>query len=404
MEFEFSEEQEIFRRSVREFCRKKVVQAMPSMESEGKIPDDVIRGMAELGLIMMPVSQEYGGMGADAVTTGIAGEEIARADVSCALAVFFLVQAAWGYIMDKYGKPDAKKEILPKAAKGRAFLGIATTEPLAGSDLASIRTTAVKKGSMYLLNGEKIYTSGTREVTEQLDEGGGFLTLAKTDPDRGTRGMTLFYIPINEVKGEVKTTLFKEFGRRGISTGGFSMKDVEVPEDYVVGEVNKGFHIAMEGFDFARSLISVVCVGAAMSSIDMVINYVKQRLVFGQPLAKFQNVQFKIAENYAKLDAVRLLGYRALWMYDKEQKEGKFSRFEVTKVAAEAKMLAPVIAFEAINEVLQFFGGFGYTIDCPVQYALRGVRSYWWAEGAVEVMKMIVARELIGRDYVSARP
>ncbi len=403
MDFDFTEEQELFRKSLREYCQKNLAPRLFEIEEGGRIPLDVIEGLASIGVLAMTVSPEKGGAGADAVTAGIAGEEIGRADISCATAVFYLVPAAWGYIFDKYGDPELSKKVLSKVVKGRAFLGIATTEPAAGSDLANINMTAVKKGSSYILNGEKLYTSGVREVMELLPEGGGFLTLAKTDPSKGTRGMSLFYVPIKEVSGEVSVTYLKEFGRKGISTGGFSLKDVEVPEENMVGPENRGFYICMEGFDFARSIISVVCCGAAMSALEMAMDYIKQRNVFGNPLAKYEGVQFKLAENYAKLDAVRLLGYKALWMFDKEQREGRFTRFEVTKVAAEAKMLAPWVAFDAINDAMQWYGAYGYMAECPLQIALRGVRSYMWAEGATEIMKIIVARELLGKEYIAYR-
>ncbi len=403
MDFDFSEEQELFRKSLREYCQKNLAPRVLEIEEDGRIPNDIIEGLANIGVLVMTASLEKGGAGADAVTAGIAGEEIGRADISCATAVFYLVPAAWGYIFDKYGDPELSKKVLSKVAKGKAFIGIATTEPAAGSDLANIRMTAVKKGSTYILNGEKLYTSGVREVMEFLPEGGGFLTLAKTDPSKGTRGMSLFYVPLKEVSGEVSITYLKEMGRKGISTGGFSLKDVEIPEENMIGSENRGFYICMEGFDFARSIISVVCCGVAMSALEMVMDYIKQRDVFGNPLAKYEGVQFKLAENYAKLDAVRLLGYKALWMFDKEQKEGKFTRFEVTRVAAEAKMLAPWVAFEAINDAMQWYGAYGYMAECPLQIALRGIRSYMWAEGATEIMKIIVARELLGREYTAYR-
>ncbi|MCS7135588.1 MAG: acyl-CoA dehydrogenase family protein [Nitrososphaerota archaeon] len=403
MDFDFTEEQELFRKSVREYCQKNLASRLLDIEEGGRIPQEIIEGLASIGVLAMTVSPEKGGAGADAVTAGIAGEEIGRADVSCATAVFYLVPAAWGYIFDKYGDPELSKKVLSKVTKGRAFVGIATTEPAAGSDLANIRMTAVKKGSTYILNGEKLYTSGVKEVMELLPEGGGFLTLAKTDPSKGARGMSLFYVPIKEVSGEVSVTYLKEMGRKGISTGGFSLKDVEIPEENMVGPENRGFYICMEGFDFARSIISVVCCGAAMAALEMVMDYIKQRNVFGNPLAKYEGVQFKLAENYAKLDAVRLLGYRALWMFDKEQREGRFTRFEVTKAAAEAKMLAPWVAFDAINDAMQWYGAYGYMAECPLQIALRGVRSYMWAEGATEIMKIIVARELLGKEYIAYR-
>ena len=245
-----------------------------------------------------------------------------------------------------------------------------------------------------------MYISGIRETMEQMPEGGGYLTLAKTEPAQGTRGMSLFYVPLNKNPG-LSVTYIEEMGRKGMSAGGFLMKDVRVPVDCRLGEENKGFYQAMEGFDYARAVIAAVCVGATMAALEAGIEYIKQRKAFNQPIARFEAIQFKLAEDYARIDAVRLLTYRALWMLDQEAQNKTFSRFEVSKAIAEAKMLAPVTAFEAINDVLQWFGAYGYTLDCPIEMALRGVRSYMLAEGTTEVMKMIVARELLGKEYTA---
>jgi acyl-CoA dehydrogenase len=158
----------------------------------------------------------------------------------------------------------------------------------------------------------------------------------------------------------------------------------------------------MEGFDYARAIISIVCCGAAMSSLEQAMDYIKMRSAFGQPIGRFEGIQFKLSEHWARLDALRLLGYKALWAYGKEQ-DKSYSRFEVTRLCAEAKMLAPKFAFEAINDAIQWFGAFGYTTECPLELALKGVRSYYWAEGSLEIMKIIVARELLGKEYVAYR-
>ena len=214
--------------------------------------------------------------------------------------------------------------------------------------------------------------------------------------------MSFFFVPFNDVPG-LSPSYLEEMGRRGMSAGGFLMKDVHIPKENLLGDENKGFYYAMEGFDYARAIIAAVCCGAAMASLEAGIDYIKQRKAFGEPIARYEGIQFKLAEDYARLDAVRLLAYRALWMYDQEQRNKAFGRFEVSKAIAEAKMLAPVVAFETINDVLQWFGAFGYTLDCPIEMALRGVRSYTLAEGSTEIMKMIVARELLGKDFVASR-
>ena len=402
MDFNFNPEQELFRKTVREFCRKEIAPHSREMERQARMPDSIIRGLAKMGLFGLSIPREFGGSDADAISAGIAGEEIGRADLSCATAVLYLVPVSWSNVFAKYGTPELKKLALPKIASGKGFLGIATTEAGVGSDLANMTTTAKRVGNEYVLNGEKMYISGIREAAEQMPDGSGYLVLAKTDPEKGARGMSFFYVPFNETKG-LSLSYLEEMGRRGMSAGGFLMKDVRIPADYRLGEENKGFYYAMEGFDYARAIIAAVCVGAAMASLEAGLEYIKQRKAFGEPIGRYEGVQFKLAEDYARVDAVRLLTYRALWMFEQERHNHAFSRFEVSKAIAEAKMLAPVIAFETINDVLQWFGAFGYTLDCPIEMGLRGVRSYMLAEGSTEIMKMIVARELLGKEFVAHR-
>lgn len=401
MDFSWTEEQKLIRKTVREFGKRQIRPRLMELEKNERIPDEIIRSMAKLGLLGMTVSSEYGGASADALTVGIVAEEIARADISCAIPTYFLVQAAWGHILNKYGTKEVKEAVLPQVTKGTAFLGIAATESDVGSDLANMVTTAKKMGGKYIINGEKTYISGVKEVVSQLPDGGGHLTLVRTDIGRGTRGMSLFFIPLKTKIG-ITTSLLEDWGRTGISSGGFFMDNVEIPESYRVGEENKGFYISMEGFDYARAIISVVCCGVAMSALEQSMEYIKQRHAFGEPIGRFEGVQLKLAEHYAKLDALKLLSYKALWMYINEQ-NNKCDRFEVTKTCAEAKLLAPHAAFTAINDAIQWFGAFGYTKECPLNLALRGVRSYYWAEGAREIMGIIVARELLGNEFVAYR-
>jgi len=404
LNFEFTDEQNMMKETVREFGKKEIEPIVRNMENDGQIPDKVIKGLAELGLLGITASQHYGGIEADPITVGVIAEELARADISCAIPTFYLVQAAWGYVLNKYGNDETKKAIFPNVTQGSAFLGIGSTEPDAGSDVARIRTTAKKSGDIYVLNGEKMFISGPGEVRDQLPRGGGYLTLAKTDVKApGAKGISMFFVPLAKDTKGVSYTILEDWGRRGISTGGYAMENVEIPKDYLVGEENKGFYIAMEGFEYARAIISVVSCGAAMSALTHAMEYMKTRKAFGHAIGKFEGVQFKLAEHWAKLDAIRLLGYKALWMLDKYHKKEAFNRFDIARITSEAKLLAPVAAFDAVNDAVQWFGAFGYTTECPLDLALRGVRSYYWAEGALEIQKIIIARELLGKEFVAYR-
>lgn len=401
LNFEFSDEQKMIRESVRDFAKNELAPNVRKMDTDGRIPESIISGLANLGVLGMTAPSEIGGQDADPVTAGIVAEELARGDIGCATPTFFLVQAAWGHVFAKYGDKKLLKEVFPKVTQGRGFIGIASTEPDCGSDVSAIKTIAKKNGKKWILNGEKMFISGVGEITKQLPDGGGYVAVVKTDPSKGAKGISLMYIPIKGVKG-VTPTILEDWGRRGISTGGFALEDVELPENYLIGEENKGFYLAMQGFDYARAIISLVCCGAAMSCLEQAMEYLKIRKAFGTPIARYEGIQFPLAENWSKLEAARLLGYNALWAYGKELK-GEGTRKETTKLCAMAKTVAVPLAFEAINDAIQWFGAFGYTTECPLELSLRAVRSYYWAEGSREIMRIIVGRELLGKEFVATR-
>ncbi len=398
VDYKFSEEQELFRESIKEFCASEIVPKTESLVGAKQMPEDIIKALAKFELLGMIIDPNYGGLGSDVVTAGIAAEELARADISCAIPVLFLVETSWGHLLDKYGTEEAKKEILQKVIKGERFIGIASTESDIGSDLGSMKTKISKKGNKYIINGEKMYISG---VAEAMKYGGGHVTLAKMAPELGTRGMCMFYLPLKDTPG-ITPTYVEDIGREGISCGGFDIKNVEIPKHYLIGEENKGFYIVHEGYELARGLIALVCAGAASKALENGIAYIKERKAFGRPIGKYEGIQFKLADHYVRIQALRELAYKALWTYDQEI-QGKASRFEVSMAIALAKSVAPLWAFDAINDVMQWQGAFGYTKECEDQKAWRGVRSFTLAEGSSEIMKLIIARELLGKEFLAYR-
>lgn len=402
MDFTFSKEQEMIRKDIREFSKNEIAPKVADIDKQGAIPNEIIKAMAKISILCMSVDEKYGGLYADPVTVGIVAEELAKGDISCAIPTFFLVQEAWGNILDRHGTLEAKEAILPDASKGDAFLGIAATEPEAGSDLVGMSTLAKRVDDGYVINGGKLFISGVKEVMTQMPKGGGYVTLAKTDTKKGAKGMSLFYLPLSSAEG-VSTTSFEDWGRRGISAGGFMLNDVKIPKEYLIGKENRGFYITMEGFDYARALIALVCCGAAISAMEEAMEYIKERKAFGWPIGKYGTVQMRLAEHWSKIQSVRLLAYEALWAVDREFTQKGGNRFETTMKCAQAKLLAPQYAFEAINDSIQFFGAFGYTTGCDLALALKGVRSYYWAEGTREIMAMIVGRELLGKEFVTYR-
>jgi len=374
------------------------------MDSNQRIPREIIRGMADLGLLLMTIPEEHGGTGADWVTTCIAAEELGYADISIAVPVFFLVEASWGFVVDRYCTEQVREEYVKKAVKGDGFVGIATTEAGGGSDVANVKSTGKKEGEFWILNGEKLYISGTEEAKEM---GGGYFVLARTapppTPEKHHLGMTAFFLPINAPGVEI-VKRFDDMGRMAISTGGFVMNNVKIPDSYKIGEEGKGFYLTMEGFDAARLLIGATCLGAAKRALELGMDYIKERTAFGRPIGKFEGIQFELADDWAELEALRSLVYRTAWMMDKKYQEGKFSAREVSKYISACKLKVPSFAFEVFKHVMLWFGAYGYTKECPLEMGLRGVMSYViGAEGALNIQRIIIARELLGREYIPYR-
>jgi acyl-CoA dehydrogenase len=401
MHFGWTDEQQMWRRAVREFAQEKIAPRSREIDSGAQIPPDIIKGMAQMGLLAPTVSEQYGGQGMDITMAAIAAEELGRAEISLALPVLYLVQASWGYILDRYASASLKQEILPRVTAGKAFLGIATTEPGGGSDIeGATRCKAERTADGWLLNGEKMYISG---IKEELALGGCHMTLVRTDPQAGHRGFTFFAVPLKD-NPHVTTTLVEDWGRQGISTGGFHMENLPLPDVNRIGEVNRGFYYAMEGFTLARILIGATCVGAAETALQMGVDYIRQRKAFGKPLATYQGISFPAAERFTDIESARLLTYKAAWMADELYARNGFKHKEVALVAAMAKLRAPVMAFETFNEVANWLGAMGYTKEYPIEMGIRGVRSYSiGAEGAMNIMRIIIARELIGAEYTGLR-
>ncbi|RLF36256.1 MAG: acyl-CoA dehydrogenase [Thermoplasmata archaeon] len=398
MDFSWTDEQMLWRKTVHDFAQKKIKPRVREIDSNKKIPKEIIRDMAKLGLLAPTVPQEYGGSGVDWTMACIAAEELGRADISLAIPVLYLVETAWGYILSRYGTNRVKEEYLPKVTSGDAFCGIAVTEPTGGSDIVgAVSTEAVKKGNNWVLNGEKMFISG---VAESNKWGGVHLTLARTDSSLGYKGFSFFAVPLKDNPG-ITVTLLEDMGRMGISTGGFVMKDVNLLGDYLIGEVNRGFYYAMEGFSAARVLIGATCVGAAEAALEFGIEHIKTRKAFGRSLASYEGIQFPLAEHYINIEATKLLTYRAAWVMDKMYRENKFTHHDVAIAAAISKLRAPIHAFEVMNEVADWLGAAGYTKEYPIEMGIRGVRSYSiGAEGTMNIMRIIIARELLGREFL----
>jgi acyl-CoA dehydrogenase len=397
MDFRLTPQQELFKRTVREFAEKNIAPRSREIDQKAQgIPEEIIQGMVDLGLFGVTIPEEYGGTanpGEELVYAMIAVHEIGRAELSMSLPVYYLLNLGWSYLLSRYGNEETKREVLPHVAGGEWFLGIATTEPSGGSDLAGIKTTATKKDGKYVLNGEKVFVSG---VTEGKKRGGGHLTLFKTAPELGNRGMTFAYVPIQSPG--ITTTIFDDMGRMGLSTGGIAYKNVEIPVGNALDKENRGFYVNMEGFNAARILVCAACTGGAERALEITRDYTSQRVLFGQPLAKFEGISFEIADDYAKLEMLKNQLLKSAWMIDSYyQDQTSFTRKDINANVAICKLTAPLLTLDVAKHAMMHHGALGYSKETPLEMLMRGVMSYVvGAEGGANIMRIIIGREFIG--------
>lgn len=401
VDFSFTEEQKLFQKSLRKWCQRELpLEKIREMDSKGEIPKEIIRGLADMNLLLMTVPQEHGGAEVDWTTACIAAEELGYADLSIALPVLFLVETSWGFVIDKYCTEQVREEVIRKAIKGSAFIGIASTESGGGSDVAAIKSTGKKEGDEWVLNGEKTYISGTEEAKKI---GGGYFLLARTSPsppDASHKGITAFYLPINAPGIDTGKRL-EEMGRMAISTGNIIMENARVPDSYRLGDEGKGFYLTMEGFDNARLLIGATCLGATQRALEIGMEYIKERKAFGNPIGKYEGIQFDLADLWAELEALKSLVYRTAWMNDEKYRNKRFSSHEVARYISAVKLKVPPFAFKAFEHIMLWLGAWGYTKECPLEMGLRGIMSYYiGAEGTTNIQRIVIARELLGKDYI----
>ncbi|MGE5262553.1 MAG: acyl-CoA dehydrogenase family protein [Acidobacteriota bacterium] len=397
MDFRLTPQQELFKRTVREFAEKNIAPRAREIDQKAQgVPEEIIQGMVDLGLFGVTIPEEYGGTanpGEEMVYAMIAVHEIGRAELSMSLPVYFLLNLGWSYLLARHGSEQVKREVLPHVAKGEWFLGICTTEPGGGSDLANIKTAATKKDGKYVINGEKVYISG---VTESKKRGGGHLTLFRTAPELGNRGMTFAYVPINAPG--ITTTLFDDMGRMGLSTGGIAYKNVEIPQENVLDKENRGFYVNMEGFNAARILVCAACTGGGERALEISAEYTKQRVLFGQPLAKFEGISFEIADDYAKMQMLMNQLLKSAWLVDQfYQDPSSVTRKEINSNVAICKLTAPLLTLDIAKHAMMYHGALGYSKETPLEMLMRGVMSYVvGAEGGANIMRIIIGREFIG--------
>ena len=384
MNFSFSDEQELLRKNTARFLEKNLKPYVRDIDVKGEIPVEFFRNAGENGIISPLIKQKYGGPSLSFMDSVIISEEIARVDTSMATSVYYLLNTSWAYVLQKYGKQELKDKLLPEIASGSQFIGIASTEPSGGSDVANITTSGTVKNGKIIINGEKMYISGALEAK---NNGGGHLTLVKTDKEKGHRGITMVYVPAS-AKG-IEITKLENMGRMGISTAGIKYNNVEVPEENIIGEINEGFYYSMDGFNHARIMVAAACNGLSEKMLEEGLGYIKERKAFGKSLSDFQAISFEAADLKTEIEMASLLNYKAAYLADVDNPE-----FYI--YSSMSKLKSPQIAMDTVKKVMMWFGAYGYTKDSGIEMSARGIFSYLvGAEGALNIMKMIIAKAIL---------
>ena len=379
MDFKFTEEQEMIRQTARKFAINELLPHTAEWEKSGEYPPDLIKRLGDLGLVNTSVPPEYGGQGTDRVTGGIIVEELARGD----FALSSFGSSAIGDAFLIYGTEDQKNEWLPGMVRGEKIIGIALTESESGSAAAGLKMKAVRDGDSFILNGEK---SSTSMVTSDA-----WLVLARTDPDSpNARGISCFIVS-RDTPG-VTTSVYNDMATNANARGPIAFEDVHIPVANLFGEENRGFHLIMNTFDHNRAIIALMCIGGTQQILEETIEFAKNRSSFGRVITTNQAVSFPLAEAATRLELARLICYKVLWLRDNDQPH--------TIEAAMAKWWVPRTCVEILHECLLIHGHFGYTDEFLVAQRLREVIGWEIGDGTANIQKLIIARNLIGRDYV----
>lgn len=380
MLYKTTEAHEALRKKVREFAETVVAPVAFELDQENKFPEDIVAQMADLGIMGLPYSEEYGGSGDDVISYAIAVEELSRVDGG--VGVILSAHTSLGtYPIDHYGTEEQKQKYLVPLAKGEKLGAFGLTETNAGSDAGETETTAVLEGDHYILNGQKIFITNAPAADT-------YVVFAVTTPDIGTHGISAFIVE-KDFEGFTFSDHYDKLGIRSSTTAELHFNNVKVPKENLLGKEGKGFNIAMSTLDGGRIGIAAQALGIAQGAYEHALAYAKERVQFGQPLAANQGISFKLADMYTKIDAARLLIYRAAEM----KQNGERYSLE----AAEAKMFASDIALEVVNDALQIYGGSGYMKGMEVERAYRDAKITTIYEGTNEIQRVVIAANIIGK-------
>lgn len=379
MDFRLSEQHDLLRKTVREFCEREVRPHARQWDKAERFPSEIVPRLAELGLLGIRIPEEYGGSGLDTQAYALCVEEVARVDGSLALTVASHNGLGTGHIL-AFGSDEQKRRYLPRAASGEWLAAWALTEPGSGSDSAGLATTAVRDGDAWVLNGTKMFIT-------QGSVGGFCVVLARTRKDvPAQRGITAFIVE-HGTQGFRASKHLEKYGCRSSDTAELVLDDVRVPDTQRLGQIDHGFYDTMKILDRGRVSIAAMALGLGRGALALAVAYARDRQAFGKPIAEFQAIQWFLANGQTQLDAAELLVRRAAWLCDQG--------LPYAQEASMAKLFASEAATRVCNDALQVHGGYGYTREFDVERHLRDVKICEIGEGTSEVQRMVIAKSLL---------
>ncbi len=378
MQFELTEEHEMIRQAARDFAQTELLPGVIERDDQQKFPAEQIKKMGELGFMGMMVDPKYGGGGMDTVSYVLAMEEISKVDASASVAMSVNNSlVCWG--LEKYGSEEQKQKYLVPLAKGEVIGAFCLSEPEAGSDATSQRTTAIDKGDHYLLNGTKNWITNGNSASV-------YLVIAQTDVEKGHRGINCLIVE-KGMPGFVVGKKEDKMGIRGSDTHSLMFTDVKVPKENRLGEDGFGFKFAMQVLSGGRIGIAAQALGIASGAMELALNYAKERQTFGKPIGQHQGVGFKLADMATEVEAARLLCLKAAWMKD--------NKMNFDRASAMAKLFASTVAMKVTTEAVQVHGGYGYVKEYHVERLMRDAKITQIYEGTSEIQKIVISRDLL---------
>jgi alkylation response protein AidB-like acyl-CoA dehydrogenase len=378
MDFRPTEEQELLRRTVREFAESEIGPHVMEWDEAQRFSDDLLPKLAALGLAGVQFPEEYGGAALSAVDYCICIEELARVCPAVALSVAAHNGLCSAHL-SKFGSGELKKQYLPRLVRGEVWGAWGLTEAGAGSDAAGMRTTAVRQGECWAINGAKTFITHGRT-------GGVMVVIAVTDRTKGHRGISAFIVE-RGTPGMSAGKKENKLGMRASDTSEVIFDNCRVPLTHLLGEEGQGFINTLQVLDGGRIGIAALSVGLAQGAYEAALNYAKERRQFGQPIAGFQAIQWKLADNATRIEAARLLTYRAAYLRDQGAR--------TTRESSTAKLFASEVAVKAADDCVQIHGGYGFVKDYPAEKYFRDVKLLTIGEGTSEIQRLVIARQLL---------